>query len=163
MHKAYLLLGSNMGNRRQNLLDALSHIENYAGKILKHSSVYETAPWGKNPHQQFFFNQAVFIETHLEPSMLLHELLSIERLMGRKRKEDEQFSPRMIDIDILFYNNDRLETEFLTIPHPRLQERNFALKPMFELAPEYKHPITGMNIEQMLKNCKDTLSVAKLS
>lgn len=162
MKKAYLLLGSNMGNRRQNLLDALQHIENYAGKVVKSSSVYETAPWG-NPDQQAFFNQAVLIETHLEPAMLMHELLAIERLLGRKRSETEKWEQRIIDIDILFYNNDTLQTEQLTIPHPRLHERNFALKPMLELAPDHKHPVTGKNIEDLAKNCPDTLTVTKLN
>ncbi|MBL7893583.1 MAG: 2-amino-4-hydroxy-6-hydroxymethyldihydropteridine diphosphokinase [Bacteroidia bacterium] len=164
MKKAYLLLGSNSGNRRQNLLDALQHIENYAGKVIKSSSVYETAPWG-NPDQQNFFNQAVLIETHMEPTILLHELLAIERLLGRKRGENEaeKWAQRIIDIDILFYNNDTLQTEQLTIPHPRLHERNFALKPMLELAPDHKHPVTGKNIEHLAKNCTDTLSVTKIN
>src|SRR4051812_6006428 len=119
MKKAYLLLGSNMGNRRQNLLDALQHIENYAGKIVKVSSVYETAPWGKS-EQPNFFNQAVLIETLLAPAPLMQELLNIERLMGRKRNDSSIWEQRLIDIDILFYNNDTLQTEQLTIPHPRL-------------------------------------------
>jgi 2-amino-4-hydroxy-6-hydroxymethyldihydropteridine diphosphokinase len=162
MKKAYLLLGSNMGNRRQNLLDASQHIENYAGKVIKSSSVYETAPWGK-ADQPTFFNQAILIETHLEPAMLMHELLAIERLLGRKRTDAEKWEPRIIDIDILFYNNDTVQTEQLTIPHPRLHERNFALKPMLELAPEHKHPVTGINIEELAKNCTDTLSVTKIN
>jgi 2-amino-4-hydroxy-6-hydroxymethyldihydropteridine diphosphokinase len=162
MKKAYLLLGSNMGNRHQNLLDALSHIENYAGKVVKYSSVYETAPWG-NQNQRSFFNQAVFIETLLEPVLLLHELLAIERLMGRKRDKNEApFPPRILDIDILFYNNDSVNTVLLTIPHPRLHERNFALQPMLELAPDYKHPLTGIDIKEMSKNCIDTLLVTKV-
>lgn len=164
MKKAYLLLGSNSGNRRQNLLDAIEHIENYAGKVVMSSSVYETAPWG-NPDQPNYFNQAVLIETHMEPSILMHELLSIERLLGRKRIENEasKWGQRLIDIDILFFNNDTLQTEQLTIPHPRLHERNFALKPMMEIAPEYKHPITGENIKHLAENCSDTLAVTKIN
>jgi 2-amino-4-hydroxy-6-hydroxymethyldihydropteridine diphosphokinase len=161
MKKAYLLLGSNMGNRRQNLLDALIHIENYAGKVLKCSSVYETAPWGK-AGQPPYFNQAVLIETLLEPAHLLPELLAIERLMGRKRNPEEQFLPRMIDIDILFYNDEQFQNETLTIPHPRLHERNFALQPMLELAPEHVHPVSGIKISELSKNCRDTLEVVKL-
>lgn len=161
MKKAYLLLGSNVGNRRQNLLDALQHIENYAGKIAKHSSIYETAPWGK-PDQQNFFNQAVLVETLLEPPALMHELLNIERLMGRKRSENEKWEQRLIDIDILFYNDVNLQTEQLTIPHPRLHERNFALHPMLELDPTHKHPLKGQNIEELLQICSDTLLVTKI-
>ena len=151
-----------MGNRRQNLIDALIHVENYAGKVVKQSSVYDTAPWGK-PNQQSFFNQAVLIDTLLEPELLMHELQSIERLMGRKRLEDEQFAPRLIDIDIIFYNNISLAIELLTIPHPRLHERNFALKPMLELAPEYIHPVIGKNIETLAKNCTDQLAATIIS
>jgi 2-amino-4-hydroxy-6-hydroxymethyldihydropteridine diphosphokinase len=162
MRKAYLLIGSNIGNRRQNLIDAIIHIENYAGKILRQSSVYNTAPWG-NPNQQSFYNQAVLIDTHLEPQMLMHELHSIERLMGRKRVEDEQNAPRLIDIDILFYNNDSLQTQQLTIPHPRLHERNFALQPMLELAPGHMHPLFGKNIEQLAKTCTDQLAATIIS
>lgn len=162
MQKAYLLLGSNMGNRRQNLRDAIEHIENYAGKVIKTSSVYETAPWGK-PDQPTFFNQAVLIETHLAPAMLMHELLAIERLLGRKRNDTNKWEQRIIDIDILFYNNDTLQTEQLTIAHPLLHERNFALKPMLELAPDHKHPVSGINIEELAKNCTDTLSVVKIN
>jgi len=162
MRKAYLLLGTNEGNRRQNLLDALLHIENYAGKIVKSSSIYETAPWGK-ANQQKFFNQAVLIDTHLEPGMLMHELLAIERLLGRKRTESEKWEQRLIDIDILFYDNDTIQTDQLIIPHPHLQDRNFALFPMLELAPDYKHPVIGQNIELLVKNCTDKLSVIKLN
>ncbi len=162
MKKAYLLLGSNMGNKRQNLLDALQHIENYAGKITLKSSLYETAPWGVSD-QPAFFNQAVLLETHLEPQLLMHELLAVERLLGRKRNDTEKWTQRIIDIDILFYNDDSIQTEELTIPHPRLHERNFALKPMLELDPQHRHPVMGLNIEELLKNCSDTLLVKKLN
>jgi len=151
-----------MGNKRQNLLDALQHIENYAGKITRKSSLYETAPWGVSD-QPAFFNQAVLVETHLEPQLLMHELLAVERLLGRKRADTEKWTQRIIDIDILFYNDDSLQTEELTIPHPRLHERNFALRPMLELDPRHKHPVMGLNIEELLKNCSDTLLVKKLN
>lgn len=155
----YLLLGSNMGDRRKHLSDALWAIETNAGVIRSRSSVYETAAWG-NIHQAPFFNQAVRISTFLTPAELLATLQRIEKSMGRERKE--KWGERVIDIDILFFGDHIVDTPDLKIPHPELQNRRFALIPMSEIADDLIHPKMFQTIHELLKNCNDTLAVKKV-
>lgn len=155
----YLLIGSNMGDRRKHLSDALWAIETKAGAIRGRSSIYETAAWGKTD-QAAFYNQAIRISTFLSPAELLSQLQLIEKSLGRERKE--KWGERVIDIDILFYGDRIVDMPDLTIPHPELQNRRFALMPMSEIADDLIHPKLFQTIHELLKNCPDTLAVKKV-
>ncbi|HEY6976421.1 MAG TPA: 2-amino-4-hydroxy-6-hydroxymethyldihydropteridine diphosphokinase [Chitinophagaceae bacterium] len=159
MNRAYLLTGGNLGNRLNNLIDACKLIEQYCGKIVQRSAIYKTAAWGFTD-QPDFYNQALEIQTGLSPEQLIQELLTIEKQMGRKR--DVKMGPRIIDIDILLFNNEIVHKPHLTIPHPRLHERRFALTPLAEIAPDIIHPVIHKTIQQLLMECTDTLNVHKI-
>lgn len=159
MNTAYLSLGSNLGNRHQNLVDVLSHIENYAGHVKEKSSVYETAPWG-NEKQPNYLNQVISIETNLNPVSLLHELLAVERLVGRDRNKDEKWGPRVIDIDILIFDDQIVKLPEIKVPHPKMHQRMFVLTPFAEIAPKLKHPTLNKTIIQLKNECKDPLLVS---
>jgi 2-amino-4-hydroxy-6-hydroxymethyldihydropteridine diphosphokinase len=159
MNKAYLLTGGNLGNRLNNLIDAGKLIKQYCGKIAQQSAIYKTAAWGFTD-QPDFYNQALEIQTQLSPEQLLEKLLTIEKQMGRKR--DVKLGPRTIDIDILLFNNEIINQRHLTIPHPRLHERRFALTPLAEIAPNIIHPVLHKTIQQLLLECIDMLDVHKI-
>jgi len=159
MNVAYLLIGGNLGNRSANLQNALHQIEKNCGKILDLSAIYETAAWGLT-NQQSFYNQALILETNLTPNALMEELLSIETNMGRIRSL--KLGPRIIDLDILLIDQLILNTELLTLPHPSMVQRRFALMPLAEIAPNLVHPILQKTIQELLMDCKDELDVQKL-
>ena len=127
--------------------------------IVNQSAIYETAAWGKTD-QATFLNQVVLVETELTARGVLERILIAEQEMGRMRKE--KFGPRTIDIDILFFNDDIVQEDGLTVPHPQLHLRKFALEPLNEIAPDLKHPVTGKSIGEMLLECSDPLAVKKL-
>jgi 2-amino-4-hydroxy-6-hydroxymethyldihydropteridine diphosphokinase len=127
MSKVYLLIGGNLGNRKENLSKAIELIKEYCGEITNASSLYETAAWGMSD-QPSFLNQALEISTTLNAKQLLRKILKIEKRMGRERKE--KLGPRIIDIDIIFYENEVQDIRFLKIPHPELQNRRFVLVPL---------------------------------
>jgi len=157
--EVYIALGSNMGDRNQNLEDACRFIESSAGKIIKRSSVYETEPWGF--HQQpDFFNQTIKIETTFAPDRLMKELLAIEENMGRIRTFKN--ASRVIDIDILFYGDRIINNEHVTIPHPSLEKRKFVLIPLNEIAPELIHPVRKKSVGELLLECMDPLKVERV-
>ncbi len=160
MHGAYLLLGTNLGDRKAQLNQALQHIETRLGKIMLCSAIYETAAWG-NEEQPAFYNCVCKIETGFNPHELLSEMLKLEQEMGRTRGEI-QYLPRTIDIDILFYDDVLLHDETLVIPHPRLHLRRFTLIPLFEISPELIHPKFKMTIRELLSVCEDNLEVVKV-
>lgn len=160
MNKAYLSLGSNEGNRQQMLDSALAHIEQVCGNVSLQSSVYETAAWGLED-QPGFLNMAVAIATPLTATQLLSAIRNIETHLGRKR--EIKWGQRTIDIDILFYNNDIIESTDLVIPHPRLHERRFVLVPLMEIAPNFVHPRLHKSITALLAACEDVLEVRKTS
>ena len=159
MNRTYLLIGGNVGNRLKNLREARKHITVKCGMIVKQSAIYETAAWGKTD-QAAFLNQVVLVETELSARDVLDRILKAELEMGRRR--NEKFGPRTIDIDILFYNDDIIREEGLTIPHPQLHLRKFALEPLNEIASDLKHPSSGKTIHEMLLECEDALPVKKL-
>jgi 2-amino-4-hydroxy-6-hydroxymethyldihydropteridine diphosphokinase len=159
MHKAYLLLGSNIGDSKKNIAIAKKEIEKQIGKILRSSSVYATAAWG-NKDQPDFLNQIIVITTAYEPPYVLQLILSIEKKMGRIRTQKN--APRTIDIDILFFDKLIINEANLVIPHPLIGERNFVLVPMNQLSPQFIHPNYHKTIHEMLLKCTDRLSVKKI-
>jgi 2-amino-4-hydroxy-6-hydroxymethyldihydropteridine diphosphokinase len=159
MHKACILLGSNMGRRKDFLRRAKQMIGAEVGGISKESGVYETAAWGKTD-QQAFLNQVILVETKLLPDALMQTLLKIEQELGRIRTQ--KFGPRTIDLDILFYDDLVLKTKLVTIPHPAIQERRFVLVPLVELSPRKIHPVYHQTVATLLRNCTDELAVKKL-
>ncbi|RYY15668.1 MAG: 2-amino-4-hydroxy-6-hydroxymethyldihydropteridine diphosphokinase [Chitinophagaceae bacterium] len=154
MDNVYLLIGGNLGNRMENLDNAIRLIDSRAGKISGKSAVYETAAWGITD-QKSFLNQAVRIITPHPPAALLDIILEIERALGRIRLEKN--GPRLIDIDILFYGSEIISEPRLKIPHPLLQERKFALEPMNNVCPDFIHPVLKKTVKQLLLECKDPL------
>jgi 2-amino-4-hydroxy-6-hydroxymethyldihydropteridine diphosphokinase len=154
--RAYLLLGSNLGDRDQLLYIARVRIEILAGRIAAASPLYETSAWGKTD-QPDFLNQVFAIDTSLEPKVLLSTLLAIERSMGRTRQE--KWGPRPIDIDILLYGDRVVNEPDLVIPHPSLPERRFALTPLHDVAPALRHPVLGKTVRKLLEECKDLSDV----
>lgn len=160
MNEVYLLLGSNEGNRGLMLDTAAGAIEKTIGKIVKKSSIYETAAWGKED-QPSFLNQVVFVQTLLDTSGLLRATQSIETALMRQR--EVKWGQRTLDIDILFFNDAVIHTEQLRVPHPFLQERRFTLVPLKEIAPGLLHPVLHKTIEQLLAACPDPLEVRPAS
>jgi 2-amino-4-hydroxy-6-hydroxymethyldihydropteridine diphosphokinase len=158
MNKAFLLLGGNIGDREKNFETAKDLLGKNGGSITRQSSLYETEAWGKND-QPAFLNQAVEIETELDAKELMEQIFKIEKSMGRERKE--KYGPRLIDIDILLFNQEQRDDVFLTIPHPQMQNRRFVLVPLVEIAPRLLHPILKKTIGQLLKDCPDNLEVKK--
>jgi 2-amino-4-hydroxy-6-hydroxymethyldihydropteridine diphosphokinase len=157
-HTAYLSIGSNLGERQENLANAIQQIETNCGNIIKASAIYETAAWGTS-EQPSFLNQCLVLKTDLSAKKLIKQLLHIERLMGRERKE--KMGPRLIDLDIILMDEDVVFSEFLTLPHPHLQDRKFVLLPLAEIAPKAFHPIFNKTVEQLLIECSDVLDVKK--
>ena len=160
MNIAYLLIGGNIGNRMANLEKAKNSIANNCGTLKGASNIFETAAWGLED-QPHFLNQALAVQTPLPPKELLHCLLQIEKSLGRER--DEKWGPRLIDIDILLYNDAVVHEEGLTIPHPQMHNRRFVLQPLAELVPNLVHPLFQKTIAQLLAECPDPLEVHKFN
>ncbi|MGC4104491.1 2-amino-4-hydroxy-6-hydroxymethyldihydropteridine diphosphokinase [Ferruginibacter sp.] len=160
MSVVYLLLGSNMGDSRKQLQKARKNIEQLIGPISRSSALYQTAAWGNN-HQPDFLNQVVIVHTTLTPATTMQTILAIEKKMGRIRTVKN--APRIVDIDIIFFNKHIIHTTELTVPHPQLQHRRFVLVPLNQLSPNLKHPVLHKTIHQLLRICKDPLTVHKIS
>jgi 2-amino-4-hydroxy-6-hydroxymethyldihydropteridine diphosphokinase len=155
---SYLLLGGNLSDREAYLDSAIGHIGLQCGNILEVSGLYETEAWGLT-EQAPFLNQALKIETILSATTLLDTVLGIELSLGRVRAE--KYGPRTIDIDILFYGDAVLSLPQLTVPHPHLQHRRFALVCLNDIAPQMRHPVCGKTVAQLLAECPDDSTVYK--
>ncbi len=159
MNSVYLLIGGNLGNRVENLDLAKSFINNKLGKIIKISSIYETAAWGIT-EQPDFLNQVLLVESKLPAQKIMQLIFSIENKLGRVRTQKN--ASRIIDIDILFYNNEIINEIGLTVPHPEIQNRKFALIPLNDIAPDFLHPILKLSLKHLLSISKDKLEVKRL-
>ena len=155
MAEAYVGLGTNQGNRHQNLADAIRALCERV-IVLDRSSIYRTKAWGLED-QPDFFNQVLHVQTELSPIDLLEVIQEIEHKLGRQRAI--RWGPRSIDLDILLYGDVILHTESLQIPHPGIPDRNFVLSGLMDLAPNLKHPALGKTIRELYLQCLDTLDV----
>ena len=154
MSDIYLLLGTNLGDREKNLQIAKEQLTAHQLTIKKESSIYETAAWGVE-NQPSFLNQVVTVDSDKNPERVLIIINIIEGLMGRIR--NLKWAQRLIDIDILYYGNSVIDKPKLKVPHAEIQNRRFTLTPLVELAPNFKHPISGKTQLEMLEECQDKL------
>jgi deoxyguanosine kinase len=159
MNKVYLSLGSNRGGRAANLKNAINLLIEWVGDITLVSSQYETPPWEMEDETDFL-NQVLLVETDLPAEQLIDTIILIETMMGRQRTT-KKYEPRKIDIDILFFNEEIINADELTVPHPLIQERRFVLQPMSEIAPEFIHPVLKKKIAQLLDECPDKSEIRK--
>ncbi|MBN1447734.1 MAG: 2-amino-4-hydroxy-6-hydroxymethyldihydropteridine diphosphokinase, partial [Bacteroidetes bacterium] len=160
MHRVYLGLGSNLGDRADVLQRALDAIADLSGtEVLRCSSVYETEPWGERD-QELFYNAVAEIRTSLGPEDLLHALKDIERRLGRT--PSKRNGPRLIDIDILLYGSTILRHAQLSIPHPGIPERQFVLVPLEEIAADTMHPVEHVSIRALARRCRDAGKVSRI-
>lgn len=149
MNRVYISYGSNMGDRYANIDTALNMIKSSGFNIIKNSKLYKTDPYGFTDQPEFV-NGAAEIETDMDCRSVLYKLLDIESKMGRVRKF--KWGPRVIDLDIIFFNNQIINEKDLVVPHPDMQNRFFVLKPLYEIAPDFIHPVLNISISEMLKS-----------
>ena len=162
-HASYmvvLLFGANLGDRVQTLQRAADLIAERVGPVVRLSELYETAPWGV-ADQPTYLNQVLAVETELKPEEVLARTQAIEQELGRVRLE--KWGARIIDIDMLYYDQLILQTDTLTIPHPYLHQRRFTLVPLAEIAPDFVHPVLQKTTMELLMECADTSEVTLFS
>ncbi len=153
-HRAFIAIGSNLGDRKANHLEAIERIRQIPGtRVLKQSSFYESEPHGDA--KTWFVNSVIEIETESKPEELLKKLLAIETAMGRKRVKGKRWGSRIIDLDLLLFNTAIIEKKNLTVPHPEIATRKFVLMPLSELAPQFVHPRLGATVSELLAAVKD--------
>lgn len=157
MNTTFLITGGNIGDRRKNLQKASELIAERIGTIKKSSTIYETEAWGFRD-QPAFYNQVHMVETDLSAQKVLDSILKIEEEMGRRRTTKN--AARIIDIDILFFNDEIVNEQNLHIPHPHIAERRFVLLPLNEVAPQMIHPVSKKNISELLSLTRDELKVS---
>ncbi len=156
----YLSVGSNLGERKLNLQKAIFLIEEKLGEVVKISSVYNAPAWGFESDD--FLNACLQLATDLAPEALLKKILGIEKKLGRERIFKEGYQSRNIDIDVIYYNDTVLQSENLTVPHPKMQERRFVLRPLADIAPQFYHPELKKDTRNLLQQCRDKSILQKL-
>ncbi|GBD25637.1 Bifunctional folate synthesis protein [bacterium HR30] len=157
-HQVFIAIGSNLGDRKANHLEAIRRIQELPHtRVVKQSSFYESEPHGDAT--EWFVNSVIEVQTELSPEELLRKLLAIEEDMGRKRVKGKKWGNRVIDLDILFYEGLVLNKRNLKLPHPELPNRKFVLLPLSELAPSFRHPQLQKSISELLATTKDTKRV----
>lgn len=154
MALVYLGLGTNIGNKRKNMVTAAALLAERAGDVLSLSSFYETEPWGF-ASENTFLNAALELETDCSPMELLRLTQQIEREMGRTQKSDGSYHDRIIDIDILLYGNEVVHHEDLVVPHPLMQQRLFVMQPLAEIAPSLVHPVLQKSMYDLYMDLLD--------
>ena len=159
MSKVYFVVGGNLGDRFLYLERTRNLISERVGFILRSSSVYESQPWGFD-HEQNFLNQVLIVDTQLSPAAILLEISFIEGVLGRERVSGG-YSPRTVDIDILFYDQQVIFSPSLIIPHRFLHKRLFVLTPLVEVAPDLIHPLFSVTVRELLSSCDDLTKVWK--
>lgn len=157
MNKLVLLLGGNMGDREAVFNSAIDELSSSLGDVVLTSSLFESEAWGFES-DNMFLNQVVVVDTARTADDCLKITQGIEKLLGRVRHK-QRYSSRLIDIDLLFYNDDIVNTPDLIIPHPRIQERNFVLEPLNEVMPDFVHPLLNKKISTLLVECTDQCKV----
>lgn len=160
MNEIYLITGGNIGNKRLNLETAAVMIEKNIGKIIRSSKIYETDAWGITD-QDTFYNQVHLVKSKLSAQQIIRAILKIEKEMGRIRTIKN--AARIIDIDILLFNDEIINEQDLTIPHKEIPNRRFVLTPLNELAPQLIHPVLKKNIHALLADCTDNLKVTPVN
>lgn len=158
---AVILLGANLGDKKQMFAQVETHITDNIGNCIKKSALYSSKAWGFES-DDLFYNQVLIVETEYSAHDTLLRCQAIENKCGRVRHEQAGYESRTIDIDILYFNNDIIETDDLTIPHPMLHKRKFALVPLCEVLPEYIHPILLTSNKNLLANCEDEGTVERV-
>ena len=162
MERCYILFGSNMGDKDAIFAHACLLINNRCGRVVQVSAAYESEPWGFEA-EDWFLNRVIVVESIKGPEELLQQLLDIERELGRIRyPEINGYTSRTADLDILYYGHRVVDTDTLSVPHPRLHLRRFALVPMCEVAPELVHPVFGMTQQELLQQCPDESIVREM-
>ena len=172
MNRLALLIGGNQGDRQKLIEEATVLIQERIGTVVLASGIYETEPWGDfgDERPQNFLNRALLVETPLSAHEALHKALAIEVDLGRQRPSNtsdtsgtshtsdtsptRKYSSRPMDIDLIFYNEEIIDTEELTIPHPRAHLRRFVLEPLSEIIPDYRHPQLGLTVRELLQQCQ---------
>jgi 2-amino-4-hydroxy-6-hydroxymethyldihydropteridine diphosphokinase len=170
MARAFLSLGSSLGDRRRYFAEAVALLEQFGVHVTRWSSLYETEPFyydQRDQDQPWYLNAVVEVETEHSPQAVLLLGHEVESRLGRTfRSEVEEgvkrYLPRTIDVDLLFYEDEVIESRLLTLPHPRFHERSFTLLPMMELAPDWKHPVLNQTVKQLYESCEDRLAVKRL-
>jgi len=159
-NKVVMSLGGNLGSVKQTFNNSIIALKERLGELVACSSIYQTKAWGVE-NQSDFLNQVIVLKTELSPSKVLQLCLAIEKEQGRDRYGKKKWHERVIDIDVIFYEDNVIDTTDLKIPHPYLQDRNFVLFPLAEIIPHFKHPILGKTMLELKKCCKDKLQVTK--
>ncbi|GAB5565449.1 MAG: 2-amino-4-hydroxy-6-hydroxymethyldihydropteridine diphosphokinase [Winogradskyella sp.] len=158
---AYIALGSNKGDKMQFLQSAINLIFERIGLVEKISKVYQTPALGFKGDD--FYNACLKVETELKPLKLLQTLQAIEKMLGREAKKSDKYESRVIDLDVLFYDNDIIEQKNLTIPHPQLQYRKFVLQPLLDVTKDFEHPLLNKTILELLENCEDDSEIQSIN
>lgn len=156
----HIALGSNVGEAQHNLGMARKLIREQAGELVKTSTIIVTLPWGNIKEQNNFYNQMLLVKTILTPQLLINKLLMLEKQMGRKR--EIKWGPRIIDLDIIYFGNRKINNDKLVVPHPFLQQRKFILFHLNELSPKKMHPLLRKNSAELFKLCEDELGIVKI-